>query len=96
MFVALENSLAPCRNYLGESSLVTSPSDLPRRYRSLMDWENPPFTFAMFGPVFTLSLAHLLSVLFVYFTLYLDAEYALCVPLFLVVRTSLPSSRLAQ
>lgn len=42
------------------------------RYKRLMDWENPGFTFAML-------------VLFVYFTLTIDAEYALCAPLFMAV-----------
>jgi len=53
-------------------AVISSFKSLFSRYRSLMDWENPPFTFAML-------------VLFVYFTLTINAEYALCCPLFLVV-----------
>jgi hypothetical protein len=42
------------------------------RYKRLMDWENPGFTFTT-------------MVVFIYFCLTMDAEYALCAPLFLAV-----------
>lgn len=56
-----------------------------------MDWENPPFTFAIFGSLVR-HFSLMRTVLFVYFTLYLDAEYALCAPLFILVPTFSVSS----